>query len=460
MLKNYFLGVGLSVLALAGCSRTERTPEAAAAPAAAPSAVPIASSAATKPALPGASGLPAADADTLAPAPTTGSAEATRLLALLEGPRRRSATTLAAATPHEPASRPEESAPDSARTAELRRFLEAGLPAAQLFTVHPGRDTLLMGTQGTQVLVPAHAWDLPDSTAVVQLALREFYTPADIILAGLSTTAGPQLLETGGMVHLAATAQGQPVQLLPGRPVLLRLPTRRAQPGMQLFEGVVRGRGQAPDWQLPTARALAATQPGHAAGRRPGWRAVVRQGQRKTKKDLDSLYIPRPITKWPTKKTFLLDMAGQMRSQLPNLKRLRRSPHMSQAEKNLFDRLSSDYDQRIVRQVSLRFVVDSTGVLDTIEPLPGSDLAFSPTAVAALRQLAPWQPAQVPYFGAGQTCTEHVAAQGRVRVVFSKSGQIIVAFPTWTMARASQPRARQRRLLNLAGADSAAAKPG
>jgi hypothetical protein len=443
MLKKYFLWVSLSVLGLAGCSHSERPPETAGTPAAT-SPGPLASSAATQPAPPASSGLPSAD--TLAPSPAPGSTEATRLLALLEGPRRRHATTLAAATPDEPASRGEDSAPDSARTAELRRFLQAGLPAAQLFTVYPGRDTLLMGTQGTQVLVPAHAWDLADSTAVVQLALQEFYTPADIILAGLSTTAGPQLLETGGMVHLTATANGQPVQLLPGRPVLLRLPARRAQPGMQLFEGVVRGRGQAPDWQLPVARGATATatQPGQRAVVRPGRRALVRPGQHKSKQELDSLYIPRPIRKWPAKKNFPLDLAGQVRGQLPNLKRLRRSPHASQSEKNLLDRLSINYDRRIVRQVYLRFALDSAGMVGLIEPLPGSDLELSPTAVAALRQLAPWQPANVPYFGAGQTCTEHVAAQGRVRVIFSKLGQVIVTPPTWAIARASQPRAKQR----------------
>jgi hypothetical protein len=365
------------------------------------------------------------------------SAEATRLLALLEGPRRRSATTLAAATPDEPAGPGEAAAPDSARTTELRRFLEAGLPAAQVFTVHPGRDTLLLGAQGTQVLVPAHAWDLPDSTAEVHLALREFYTPADIILAGLSTHAGPQLLETGGMVHLAAIANGQPVRLLPGRPVLLRLPARLAQPGMQLFEGVVHGHGQAPDWQLP----VAAHTPKAARRHRRG---VVRPVGRKSKETRDSLYIARPTTRWPINGNFQRNIITQVRRQFPSLKRLRRSPHNSELEQNILRSLSKTYEQRIVRQVNLRFVVDSLGKVGTIEPMPGSDLEMSPIAVAALRQLPPWPPTKIPYFGAGQTYSDSVAAQGRVTVMFGKSGKLIVTSPSWVIAKASQSYAKQR----------------
>ncbi|WP_345056212.1 hypothetical protein, partial [Hymenobacter glaciei] len=69
----------------------------------------------------------------------------------------------------------------SNNTAELTRFLQTGLPAPQLFRIRPGRDTLVTGAQGTQVLVPARAWDLPDSTTAVQLTLQEFYKATDMI---------------------------------------------------------------------------------------------------------------------------------------------------------------------------------------------------------------------------------------------------------------------------------------
>lgn len=426
MLKNYFLWVGLSVLGLTGCSRSERTPATTGAPAATSSAPPAAEPAATA-----ASGLPLAD--TVTPSAATTSAEATRLLALLDGPRRRSATTLAAATPDTLA----EAGPDSVGTAELRRFLLTGLPPAQVFTVRPGRDTLLLGAQGTQVLVPAHAWDLPGSTAEVRLEMREFYTPADIILAGLSTTAGPQLLETGGMLHLTATANGQPVTLLPGRPVLLRFPARQAQPDMQLFEGVVHGHGQAPDWQLPVAPHTPKVARWHRRG-------VMRPIGRKSKEPRDSLYIPRPSTQWPKEGNFQRNIIAQVRRQFPSLKRLRRSHYNSELEQNILRRLSKTYEQRIVRQVGLRFVVDSLGKVGAIEPMPGSDLEMSPIAVAALRQLPPWPPTKIPYFGAGQTHTDSVAAQGRITVMFGKSGKLLVTSPSWVIAPVSQPHAKQR----------------
>ena len=429
MLKKYFLWASLSALGLAGCSRSERTPATAGVPGAA-SSVPPAVPAAPAPTILAEASQPGADA--AAPAPAATSAETTRLLALLDGPRRCHDTTLASATPDTLAAAAEASAPDSARTAALRRYLQGGLPAAQVFMVQPGRDTLLLGAQGTQVLVPAHAWNLPDSTAEVRLALREFYTPADIILAGLSTTSGTQLLETGGMVHLVATVKGQPVDLLPNRPVLLRFPTRRAQPDMQLFEGVKQGAGRALDWQLPTAH-------GAATGRR----AVVRPGNRAPKSTRDSLYIPRPTRKWPVLRNFQADMAAQVRRQLPQPKRLRR-PSASRLQKNFLTKAIVAYNQRTVHRVSLRFTIDSAGTVSAIESLPGSDFVRSLAAVAALQRLGRWQPATVPYFGAGQVCTEAVAVHGHVTVLFSREGGVSMTSLNWVLDRASRPRAQQR----------------
>lgn len=434
MLKNYLLWMSLGMLGMVGCGRSERVPATADAPTAARPVAPV-PPAAPKPVVPAAPDAVAADA--LAPSPSTKSAEDARLLALVDKPRRRSATTLAAATPDESAGSDEQTALDSVRTMELSRFLQTGLPAAQEFTIDPRRDTLLMGNQGTQVLVPAYAWSLPVSTTEVRLTLREFYTPADIILAGLSTTAGTQLLETGGMVHLVATAKGQPVELLPTKPVLLRFPTRHAQPDMQLFRGVRKGHGQALDWQLPTAPRATIAAPSHRVQPRAGRR------QRGSGKPIDSLYIPMPLTRWPEKTGLQGELSAQVRRQLPQLKRPSHSSRKSPL-KSFLSNLPILGDQRVVHSLQLSFTVDSAGAVDVVQAPPGSDVAVNAAVVNAMRKLTSWQPAKVPYFGAGEVCREAVTAQGHITVRIRKSGEIIVYAPTWAIARASRPRAQQR----------------
>jgi hypothetical protein len=120
----------------------------------------------------------------------------------------------------------------------LQAFCAQAAPALQVFRVRAGRDTILVGQQGTRLVVPARAFDVPASSGPVELRLREFYSIPDIVLAGLGTRAGLDLLETGGMLHLDAAADGQTVHLRPNMQVLVQLPTKQQQPGMQLFEGV------------------------------------------------------------------------------------------------------------------------------------------------------------------------------------------------------------------------------
>jgi hypothetical protein len=142
-------------------------------------------------------------------------------------------------------------------------------------------------------------------------------------------------------------------------------------------------------------------------------------------------------------KNFQADMAAQVRRQLPQPKRLRRSS-TSRLQKNLLAKLVAAHKQRIVYRVNLRFAIDSAGTVSAIESLSGSDFAKNAAAVAALQGLGRWQPATVPYFGAGQVCTEAVAVQGHAAVLFSREGGVSISTITWALARASRPRAQQR----------------
>lgn len=128
--------------------------------------------------------------------------------------------------------------------------------AAQTFWLQPGRDTVVFGKEGTTIWVPAGAFAMTTPSVSVpngpvELQLKEFYTLPDILLNNLSTASSQGLLETGGMLHLAACASnGQSCTLKPGVELLLRMPARKPKAGMQLYKGV-RTATHRLDWQRP-----------------------------------------------------------------------------------------------------------------------------------------------------------------------------------------------------------------
>jgi hypothetical protein len=128
--------------------------------------------------------------------------------------------------------------------------------AAQRFWLQPGRDTVLYGVEGTVISVPAQAFveALPGATALagpVELQLKEFYSLPDILLNNLSTNSSQGLLETGGMLHLAAvSANGKPCSLRAGTELLVQMPASHPKANMQLYTGVHTA-GHRLDWQRP-----------------------------------------------------------------------------------------------------------------------------------------------------------------------------------------------------------------
>lgn len=75
-----------------------------------------------------------------------------------------------------------------------------------------GAGTEILGEQGTVVVIPPNAFDVPENT-IVQFNLREFYALEDIIKVGLNTNSDRGMLETAGMVHLEAFAGGEELEL-------------------------------------------------------------------------------------------------------------------------------------------------------------------------------------------------------------------------------------------------------
>ncbi|MBF9219566.1 hypothetical protein [Hymenobacter ruricola] len=341
-------------------------------------------------------------------------------------------------------------AADSAATGELRRFLLTGLPAAQPFTIQPGRDTVLTGAQGTQLLIPANIWDLPaaDSNAVVELRLQEFYRPADMILAGLSTTAGPQLLETGGMLYLTATANGRPVGLRPGAFVHLRMPAQEPKPGMRLFAGVKKGPNQAVDWQVPVpqrtpppprpAVVAVASRPASRKELRARWNARARKYKKrrvKTGKGWMEATEPEYVS---GEKGFRKSLAATIDYPDATRARLRRGRRMSKTEHTALRLASEEYKERILRIVHVNFDLDSTGASHAEIPAR-TDAELAKSISAALQQLPPWEPALFSTAGVTDSITPGEATRP-LEFYFGESGRVIVVAKDWDLTKTAHQR--------------------
>jgi hypothetical protein len=123
----------------------------------------------------------------------------------------------------------------------------------ELFTIDPGRDTTLIGLEGTQITIKARAFvDLASGKEVTEpvlVSLEEYYKRSDMVKANLTTTSGAQLLETGGMLHLSATRNGQKLVLKKELPLEIKFSGAGSEKeGMQLFSGKA-GENHSVDWK-------------------------------------------------------------------------------------------------------------------------------------------------------------------------------------------------------------------
>ncbi|GAA4348577.1 hypothetical protein GCM10023185_04630 [Hymenobacter saemangeumensis] len=338
-----------------------------------------------------------------------------------------------------------------ARRAELQQFLATGLPPAQSFAIRPGRDTLVLGRQGTQLLIPANAWDLPAGSPPVQLEVREFYDPIDMMLAGLSTTSGPRLLESGGMLHLKATANGQPVQLRPGAYVHLRMPAPAVQPGMQLFEGVVADSTHGGiDWQLPRPTAADADQRGVSPSRYRSFRGR-RGGARKSKRrrrpkpaEGQEVIAPEYVR---GEKGFRKDLTTLIDYPEATRRRLRRGRRISKAEHMVLRAAANEAKEWVLRVVGVVYTVDSTGTTTAPQLSAGTDPELAATITNAIKQLPPWEPGWASSL-AQPDSLEALTVSRRISIFFTESGKVIVEPREWELviARTRHNRTHQARL--------------
>ncbi len=111
---------------------------------------------------------------------------------------------------------------------------------AQVFTIQAGRDTVIETRGGIVLAIPANGFLDENSqpvTGPLSLVVKEALDAVTVTQAGLSTSSGNQLLETGGMFFIDARKGKQLVKINPAAGIHAEIPADTIKPGMQLYSG-------------------------------------------------------------------------------------------------------------------------------------------------------------------------------------------------------------------------------
>jgi len=121
--------------------------------------------------------------------------------------------------------------------------------------------------QGTIVNIPKDAFvnldGSPMTSSNIEVEVKEAFTYADFISEGLFTHSKGDILETGGMIYVNATSNGQPIKLKEGQTIEVLYPAQEVKKDMELFYATYDENNEI-DW-APTSQPFASTTVGTSA---------------------------------------------------------------------------------------------------------------------------------------------------------------------------------------------------
>ncbi len=122
----------------------------------------------------------------------------------------------------------------------------------QVFFIDSERDTTIICKERTSIKIKANSFITEKSgdlkSASIKLEFKEYYKISDMIFANLTTTSGGKMLETGGMLHVSASANNEKCIIKPGSNIEIGFPYAVKKNKMLLFEG--ERFGNLIDWKL------------------------------------------------------------------------------------------------------------------------------------------------------------------------------------------------------------------
>jgi hypothetical protein len=111
----------------------------------------------------------------------------------------------------------------------------------QIFNIDNKKANYIAGQKGGTLIIPANAFvgkmDKSAPALPIKIELREAYTFGDMILQNLTTTSNKNILQTGGMMYIAATdANGKALELKAGKEITIAMPMPQTPlDSMQIF---------------------------------------------------------------------------------------------------------------------------------------------------------------------------------------------------------------------------------
>ena len=106
--------------------------------------------------------------------------------------------------------------------------------------IDASKDNLITGEKGTKIFLPANSLVFADGSipkSTVQINFSECYSTKDFLANNLSTTSHSYLLETGGMIHISARADGKELFVSADKSLSIAFPKKDTSGTMEIFYG-------------------------------------------------------------------------------------------------------------------------------------------------------------------------------------------------------------------------------
>lgn len=111
----------------------------------------------------------------------------------------------------------------------------------QNFELNTNLDTTLICKQGTVLTIHRSSFliasNLAEVKGTITLQVKEYYSISDILSARLTTHSGDNILETGGMLFIQASSDGELCKLKDNSPIDISFPFAEKKDSMLLFSG-------------------------------------------------------------------------------------------------------------------------------------------------------------------------------------------------------------------------------
>ncbi|HYG16547.1 MAG TPA: hypothetical protein VEC12_12400, partial [Bacteroidia bacterium] len=112
---------------------------------------------------------------------------------------------------------------------------------SRFYEIKGNEDNVVEGAEGTTLVIPEGSLMHKDGSmpkGKIKVELAEALDMADMVLSNLTTTSDGKQLQSGGMIYLNATADGEELRINPEKPIRIEIPTDKKVPGMMVYRGI------------------------------------------------------------------------------------------------------------------------------------------------------------------------------------------------------------------------------